>query len=122
MKLKHTLSLSNLCNRVFAIGLFEIVRITAVHRVNFSEILDNLEEHITIGNGTTVEYSLVSKDNLPDDFEEHQSLDDTADSAAPANVSGSRDNASVISVANSSDSDVGKFFRAIFGQCCYSYS
>lgn len=72
--------------------------------------MQSLEEHITVSHDTSIDYSLVSKNNLPEGFEELSALEDsTCSSAAANNVSGAKDISPPASVPHSSDSDAGKF-------------
>lgn len=73
----------------------------------FSDVLNNIEDHITISTSSTVAYTLVSKDSLPVGYEELQPLDDATNTTNSSVLSREL---STNSIAYSSDSDIGKIF------------
>lgn len=78
--------------------------------MTFSDALNNLEDHIAIDGGATQSFHLISKDAVPEDFEQllEESVSSTPNSSE--NIPKDISTASVASVANSSDSDMGMFF------------
>lgn len=75
-------------------------------RVKFSEILNNLEEHIIVSHDNAVEYTLAAKDGVPEGFEMLQTSQ-LSKNTSLANLSSGKENET--SGLHSSDSDGGKF-------------
>lgn len=79
--------------------------------VSFSDVLNNIEEHITVKCGSNVAYALVPKDSLPEGYEELENVCISTNSSSLANsLNLSMKELSTASAMYSSDSDVGTFY------------